>query len=508
MERTLNTDSGCRSVDMPQDRPLSIRVKSQTKWAVNSAAEDPMSPNGRIMEDMSVYILVVMGLAEPINLHVFRAGIETELLPRSLRFRSVQEMDGTNHGMSRWVETEVNVDEHIIVPRLDPVVSVSDPEKAVEDYLASLSFLPMDRCRPLWDFHFLNFPTSEAASTVVLRLHHSIGDGMSLMTLFMASSCSTADPSRLPAMPPPPRRTGAIYKQPRPPLSDGNLALLAWVWSYFVLAWHTLVDITLLVATLLFLRDPYTLLKRAKGDKSYRKRFVHRSISLDDVKCVKTTMNCTVNDVLVGVTSAALSRYYFRNSGDTDTKRTISFRSIIPVNTREVSKRQTFVTKVETGNRLGSLICPFRIALHDEPLEYIREAKRILNRKKSSLAVILGVKSVEFMVKCFGVKIGTFICRRIFTRTTVILSNIVGPAEKITFCGHPVAFMAISAYGIPQALTVHYLNYESTIKVILAVDEAQFPDSHLILDDFTESIRLIKEAANLKCLSTLRMPPP
>jgi hypothetical protein len=45
---------------------------------------------------------------------------------------------------------------------------------------------------------------------------------------------------------------------------------------------------------------------------------------------------------------------------------------------------------------------------------------------------------------------------------------------------------------------VHYLNYDSTVKIILAVDDAHFPDCHLLLDDFTESIRLIKDAASLR----------
>ncbi|CAM0901569.1 unnamed protein product [Alopecurus aequalis] len=449
-------------MDMPQNKPLSVRLPSQTKWTGNSTSEDPMSPYGRIMQDMGVYIVVVMGLGEPINFPVFLAGIEAELLPRFPRFRCIQEMDAPKHGIPRWVETKVHVDDHIIVPRLGPAVLASDPEKAVEDYLASLSMLPMD---------------------------------------------STNDLSRLPAMPPPPKRTGAIYEQLRPPLSDGNLAFLSWIWSYFMVAWNTLVDLTLLLATILFLRDPYTLFKRTNGSEPYRKRFVHRSISLDDVKFLKTTMNCTVNDVLVGVTSAALSRYYFRNSGDTNTKRSISLRSIIPVNTRKVSNRKTFVTKVETGNRLGHLICPFRIALYDEPLEYIREAKRVMHRKKRSLEVIFSHLFVEFLVKYLGVKIGSFIWGLFLTRTTVILSNIVGPAEKITLCGHPIAFIATSIYGNPQALTVHYLNYDSIIKIILAVDDAQFSDCHLLLNDFTESIKLMKDAASLMYLTTLRMPP-
>uniref|UniRef100_A0ACD5UWC9 Uncharacterized protein n=1 Tax=Avena sativa TaxID=4498 RepID=A0ACD5UWC9_AVESA len=226
-------------------------------------------------------------------------------------------MNDCTGGKPRWKRTKVNVDDHIIVPRVDATSAAADPEKAVEDYMAALTMVPMDRRRPLWEFHILDFPTSKAASTMVLRVHHSIGDGMSFMTLFVASSSSTADPSRQAAMPPPPKRTGAIYqRRPRPPVSSGK-ALLGWFFSYLVLAWHTLVDSVLLLATILFLSDPRTLFMRVGSSrKAHRgKRFVHRSLRLDDVKLIKTVINCTINDVLVGVTSAALSQYYFRNSG-------------------------------------------------------------------------------------------------------------------------------------------------------------------------------------------------
>jgi hypothetical protein len=194
----------------------------------------------------------------------------------------------------RWVQTTVNLDDHIIIPTSDPTSMFDDREKAVEDYVASLSLLPMDRSRPLWEFHFLDFPTSEATSTVVLRLHHSIGDGMSVMTLLMASSRSMADPARPPAMPPPPRRTGAIYQRQPPPLPWSPGDYLAWVWSYFMMAWHTLVDVALFAATILFLSDPRPLFTRVDGcdGGTRRKRFVHRSLNLDDVKLIKKVMNC------------------------------------------------------------------------------------------------------------------------------------------------------------------------------------------------------------------------
>ncbi|KAI5002631.1 hypothetical protein ZWY2020_027281 [Hordeum vulgare] len=366
-----------------------------------------MSPTGRGMEEMGICIVLMMGLGAPVNLPVFRDGIETELVTRLPRFHSIQVMDESTYGQPRWVNTDVNVDDHIVIPRLDPLDVASDPEKAVEDYVASLSLLPMDRCRPLWEFHFLDFPTSEAASTVVLRLHHSIGDCMSITTLLVASSRSMANRARLPAMPPPPKRTGPIYQPPaRPPLSSVHyLALFAWIWSYFVLVWHTLVDTALIVATILFLSDPRTLFIRAQdhGESSRRKRFVHRSLSFDDVKLIKTAMNCTINDVLVGVTSAALSQYYFRKTGDSNTKK-IGLRSCVLVDARPVSTRQTYVTRVETGNRLSGLMCPFNITLQDDPLEYVREAKRFMHRKKSSLAVMFTPVVGEMLVKYFGIK--------------------------------------------------------------------------------------------------------
>ena len=87
---------------------------------------------------------------------------------------------------------------------------------------------------------------------------------------------------------------GAIYQRGiLPPLSlPGDY--LSLVWSYFVLVWHTLVDIALLVAMILFVSDPRTMFTRANDcdGETHRKRFVHQSFSLDDIKFIKTVMNC------------------------------------------------------------------------------------------------------------------------------------------------------------------------------------------------------------------------
>ncbi|WZZ02038.1 hypothetical protein YC2023_074366 [Brassica napus] len=38
-------------------------------------------------------------------------------------------------------------------------------------------------------------------------------------------------------------------------------------------------------------------------------KFIHRIISLDDVKAVKSAMNMTVNDIFLGIVQAGISRY-------------------------------------------------------------------------------------------------------------------------------------------------------------------------------------------------------
>uniref|UniRef100_A0A453LFF8 Uncharacterized protein n=2 Tax=Aegilops tauschii subsp. strangulata TaxID=200361 RepID=A0A453LFF8_AEGTS len=424
--------NGSHSVAALPTSPL-LPIRTPRKAPADDPTSDgePVTPTARLMEP--IYIVVTLGLGCPVNLPVFSAGIAAQLA-RYPRFCSIQVTDESNGGNPRWVRTVVNVDDHTIVPTLDPVAVAADPDGAVEDYLASLPALPMDRSRPLWEFHFLDFPTSEATCTAVIRVHHSLGDGTTLIALLLASARSAADPTRLPAMPEQPARTGAIYA-PRPRSKGGVLPFLAWAWSYLVLAWNTVVDVALFAATIAFLRDPHTPFKYVDhgAASSSRRRFVHRSLPLEDVKFIKNAMDCTVNDVLVGATSAALSRYYFRKSGANNTSK-ICLRSILLVDTRPTTSLQTYVDMIDSGksndvdwgNQLGYILLPFHLAIHDDPLAYVRKAKKTVDRKKSSLEVIFTCKMGESFLKMFGLKVFLLpLCTSLFCSPSTINSHII-----------------------------------------------------------------------------------
>lgn len=180
----------------------------------------------------------------------------------------------------RWVPTKVNLDEHVIVPDLDQNIE-SPADKFVEDYISNLSKTTIPKSKPLWDLHLLNVKTSDAEAVGVLRIHHSIGDGMSLMALTLACSRKVSDPNAVPTLP--------MAKE------SGYVSYGGEFWSILALVWNSLVAVVMFVLTAIFLKDSDTPLKGGVGVECRPRRFVHRTVSLDDVKVVKNAMNIVSN---------------------------------------------------------------------------------------------------------------------------------------------------------------------------------------------------------------------
>ncbi|XP_050211667.1 wax ester synthase/diacylglycerol acyltransferase 4-like isoform X3 [Mercurialis annua] len=394
---------------------------------------EPLSPMSRLFHkpDSNVYIIAMLGFAAPINPEVVKHHF-AHTFAKHPRFSSLQVVDEKHGGELRRVKTEVNIDNHVIIPRLDP--NMDSPDKFVEDYVSNLSKTTISMSIPLWDFHVLEVKTSEAEATAVLRVHHSIGDGISLMSLLLSCSRQVSDPESLPTIPT--ARKSNRSKKNNESLLGFLRFLLIKLGLLVLLCWNTGVDVVMFVLTFFFLNDTENPLKAQKLGPSAR-RFVHTTLSFDDVKLVKNAMAVTVNDVLVGVTQAALSRYLNRKYGmcrdenddgsrvKNNLPKNIRFRASYVVNTRPFSKIQT---------------CGFP------------------------------------------------------TQTSICYSNLPGPREQVSFCGYPLAFIAPSCFGQPNALFVHVVSYVNKIKIILAVDETMIPDPQQLCDDFQISLKLIKDA--------------
>ncbi|KAK8497266.1 hypothetical protein V6N12_047037 [Hibiscus sabdariffa] len=430
----------------------------------------------------SCCIIAMMGCKTSIDPAILKLGLNQTLLHHP-RFSS--KLLVINGVKKKWVKTQVDLDNHVVVPVVD--TEMESPALFIEDYISHLTTIPIDFSKPLWELHILNLKTPEAEAFAIFRIHHSIGDGMSLISILLACCRKSADPGALPTLP--------TQKQTD---DRGNRRKIVWlvlaVWSVLRLMSNTLVDLSLFMATILFMKDTKTPVKGLSGVEHNPKRFVHRTVRLDDIKLVKNAMDMTVNDVILGVTQA----------GEVDKSKSIPknirLRATVLVNIRQDAGIQAMAdmmkkkSKAKWGNKFGFICVPFNIALQNDPLDYLRQAKAIVQRKKLSLQALCTYMTNNCVVRLFGSKVSSCLAYRVFSNTTMSISNVVGPVEEISFFGHPIAFIAPTVFGHPQALTIHFQSYVDKMSIVVAVDPSLISDPHLLCDDFQESLKLFKDA--------------
>ncbi|KAG6649969.1 wax ester synthase/diacylglycerol acyltransferase 5-like isoform X7 [Carya illinoinensis] len=398
--------------------------------------EEPLSPAARFFQAprFNVYIIAIVGCKTRINTDVVKAGLEQTLVKHP-RFSSKMVVDGNKYCKNKkWTQTKVNLEDHIIVPELDP--NIDFPDRFVEDYVSNVTRTPLDLSKPLWELHLLNIKTSDAEAVGVFRIHHSMGDGASLISLLLACTRKTSDPEALPSVPVK-KRAGSTFNS-----RDGFWWFFLAIWMLLRLIWNTMVDVLLFVATTLFLKDMKTPIKGAPGVELNVKKFVHQTVSLEDIKLVKNAMNMTVNDVVTGITQAGLSRYLNRRYSE---EKKLDGR---------VKQSNSNIPK---GIRLRTVI--------------------LVNLRKSA-----------------GIQVAAAIIRRALSNITMAISGVVGAQEEISFYGHPIAYLAPFVYGPPLSLVVNYQSYVNKMTISLTVDPSVIPDPYELCNDIEESLKLIRHA--------------
>ncbi|ESQ43167.1 hypothetical protein EUTSA_v10015406mg [Eutrema salsugineum] len=459
--------------------------------------EEPLSPMARVFQSPGIdnCIVITIGFKAKINVEVILDDLKHNV-SKHPRFSSKLSDNG-----ARWIKTKVNVEDHVFAPNVDLEEIGEDGDDFVDDYISRLTVVPLDRSRPLWDIHILNVKTSDAEAVTVIRSHHSLGDGMSLMSLLLASTRKTSNLEEFPTMTTSSKRRKMVFH-----------GLILTIFYASKMIWNTIADFFLLFVTILFLKDTETPLK---GGVSIQKRFSHRIISLDDLKLIKNAMDMTINDVLLGVTQAALSGYLNRlygkqnveNGASTSNRNNLPsklrFRAGVAVNLRPnigfkpMADMMAKGSKCRWGNYISFIVFPMSIGLETDALVYISKAKSTMDRKKHSFHSALVYIVTGFVFKTFGAKVGAALFKRPVLHTTASISNIVGPMEEISFHGYPIAYIAPSSYGHSQPLVIHFLSYAKKMVISIGVDPTVIPDPHKLFDEMEESLQAMKASLGL-----------
>ncbi|CAH8295035.1 unnamed protein product [Eruca vesicaria subsp. sativa] len=451
----------------PQIREIKVGQKEEEEG-------QPLSPAARLFHEpeFNCNIISVVGLKSKIKPDVIIEGINQTLI-RHPRFSSKLVKSGNNKRQEqKWVQTNVVAEDHVVIPKIEMHnIENANADAFLDNYVSDLTTIPLDTSKPLWEVHLLDLKTSDAENVAILKIHHSVGDGMSLMSLVLACTRKASNPNELPSLP----------YQKRSLSESRSYSRLMWLvmvlWSTVMLVINTFCDALEFIATAMFLRDTETPIKgNFRLSSSKRMCCVHRTVSFDDLKLIKNAMKMTVNDVVLGVSQAGLSQYLKRRYE------------------QDLADMMAKGSKCTWGNWIGYIIFPFSIAFCDDPLEHLRRAKSIIDRKKNSFEALLTFIVGNFILKLFGVQRAANVIKRALTNTTMSFSNMVGPIEEISFYGHPVTYMAPSVYGHPHALTMHFQSYMNKMTISLTVDPMVISDPYRLCDDWEESLRSIKAA--------------
>lgn len=198
---------------------------------------------------------------------------------------------------AKWVRTRVEVDKHIVVPDLSNL-TIPSPDQFLEDYISDLSTTSLDQTKPLWEFHLLNLRTSESESVAIFRCHHSLGDGVSLISLLMACSRKSSDPTSLPTIPNKKNPTDLNHENHHRWCFGDVLGLFVRFVVFVRMVWNTIVDLFWFTATSSsWLKDTVTPISGKEGVQFNKKRFVHTTLLMEDVKRVKCAANAVIFDI-------------------------------------------------------------------------------------------------------------------------------------------------------------------------------------------------------------------
>ncbi|KVI04342.1 O-acyltransferase, WSD1, C-terminal [Cynara cardunculus var. scolymus] len=431
---------------------------------------EPVSPTGQYFNS-SVLCVSVIGVLEfdnPIDDSSSIALINDVFLPINTRFSSimVEDKDGEKH----WKRVEVKGEDHIVVPRFPEGLSPESYDQYFNDYLSKIAMDSLPQTRPLWEIHIVKYPTSNASGSLVFKLHHALGDGFSLMGALL-SCLQRADNPSLPLTFP------SFQKAPKP---DNEIkSLISIVPHAFSSALNTVLDFGWSILKSSFLEDSRTPIRSGEEGVEFRPiNIMTMTFSLDKIKQIKSILQ-TINDVVTGMIFLGTRLYMEATSEEARNARSTA---LVLLNTRSIGGYksvdemvQNQEAQIQWGNKFGFLHVSIP-ELHQyerslDPLKFVHEARDIIKRKRNSSAVYLTGKLLEFVRRYRGPEATAEYIHSTLKNSSMTVSNMIGPLEKMTLANQPVKGLYFMVVNIPQSLTVTMMSYMDQLRVAVGTEK-------------------------------------
>jgi diacylglycerol O-acyltransferase / wax synthase len=428
------------------------------------------------------------------------------LLP-PLRWRLATVPLGLGHPW--WVEGEVDLDFHV---RETAVVAPGD-RATLETLVARLSAHPMDRSRPLWEVYLIQGLQDDKVA-LLTKLHHATVDGMSGGEVLNIIFDTTPQGRQLA---PAPR-----HRAEREP---GQLGMLARTvadmprrqWHTATAARRTLTNLDQ-IATIRSVPGVGTVARavrqipapigagrsalgpptvaaprlRFNGKISPHRRVALTSLSLDDVKAIKTHFEATVNDVVVALCAGALRRWL----ADRDELPEQPLVAAIPVSVRTEAELGTY------GNKVSIMLAALPTDEADPEMRLQRcrtELRAAKQRHQAVPASLMGDVNDLVPPVLFDPAIRAMTSAAAHDALSpianLVISNVPGPRSPLYCAGRRVReHYPVSMISDSMALNVTVFSYTDRLEIGLVGDRYLVEDLPGLADAFEKELDLLKQS--------------
>ncbi|KAI4346829.1 hypothetical protein L6164_007692 [Bauhinia variegata] len=451
--------------------------------------EEPVSPTGRYLNSsvLCVHVLAVLESEIPIDDSQALPLLQHVLLPINPRFSSI--MITGKDGEKRWKQVEVKLEDHIKIP-IFPTIDSSNKtyDEHFDEYMSKIAVEYLPQNRPLWEIHIFKYPTSHAAGTLIFKLHHALGDGYSLMGALLSCLQRVENPS-LPLTFPSNRRFGTILNK------KTIFKLLPWVLS---LPFNTISDFGWSVLKSSLVEDDQTPIRSRDEDMKLRHMVISSvSCTVDQIKEARSKLGVSINDVIVGLIFYGI-RLYMEEMNQKSSR--AQSTALVLLNTRYISGYQSVAEMIQTnswGNKFAFLHVPIpelsEIKISN-PLEFVYQAQKVIDRKKNSLAVPLTGMLLNAVDKLKGPETAAKYIHSTLKNSSATISSMIGPVEQMALANHPVKGLYFMVAGSPESLSITIMSYMGNLRIAFGM-EKDFIDSERFTSCMETSLEMTLKAA-------------
>nr|GEV25086.1 O-acyltransferase WSD1-like [Tanacetum cinerariifolium] len=243
--------------------------------------DEPLTPAGRLFlqRETNIAVFCCLGGHKPLCIDNIKSVVAGSMLTKHPRFSSILVIH--KNGQEYWRKTEIDLDRHIFIHH-DPIEEANDDEDAANIFMADLAVsVPFGTDKPLWEVHLL---TSHKCA--IIRVHHAVGDGISLLSLLLTMCRKADDPKKLPVV------NQVAYNSN----SDcGKDTIGRRLWRLLKVVWFTMVFMYDFIGRALWVRDETTVVSGEAGVELWPRKLVTARFLIDDMKTVKKSIPNTVS---------------------------------------------------------------------------------------------------------------------------------------------------------------------------------------------------------------------